>query len=103
MNKEDILNKSRNSKEDEGAEFIENKGIRLGFGIFSIISLLIVVFNEFVGLKSFDIFVLIFVFSSTESITKYKFTHKKRYIVSTIFSVIFCIICLIAYIDTSLR
>lgn len=103
MNKEDILTKSRKSKEDEGVEFIENKGIRLGLGIFSIISLLIVVFNEIVGLESFDIFTLIFVFASTESITKYKFTHKKIYIVSTIFSIIFCIVCLIAYIDTSLR
>lgn len=103
MNKEEILKKSRKSKEDEGVEFIENKGFIFGFAIFIIIASLIVVFNEVVGLESYDIFALIFASGSAESITKYKFTHKKRYAISTIFSVILCISCLIAYIDTSLR
>lgn len=103
MNKEEILNKSRNSKEDEGVEFIEKKGFTLGFGVFMIITVLIVVFNEIIGLESFDIFALLAGFASAESITKYRFTHKKKYAVGTIFNVILCVSCFIAYIDTSLR
>lgn len=103
MNKDEILNKSRESKKDEGAEFIESKGVQLGLVIFIVISFFMIIFNEVVGLKSFDIYTLTLIFLSTESITKYRFTHKKRYVIITIFYVTLGIISLLAYIDTSLR
>lgn len=103
MNKEEILRKNRQSKKDEGIEFVQNEGVRFGFYVFVIISFLMVVFNQFIGVKSFDIFALIFIFASTESMIKYKFTHKKRYIISTVIYVFLCIACLFTYIDTGLR
>lgn len=103
MNKDEILNRSRQSKKDEGVDFVQNEGVRFGFYVFVIVSFFMVIFNQFIGVKSFDIFALIFVFESTESMTKYKFTHKKRYIISTVVYILLCITCLFAYIDTSLR
>lgn len=103
MNKEEILLKSRKSKVDEGIEFIENKGFRFGFVIFIVIVFFMIVFNEIIGVKSYDIFTLIFAFASTESITKYRYTSKKRYIVSTVIYIILFISSLIAYINTGLR
>lgn len=103
MNKDEILNRSRQSKKDEGVEFVQNEGVRFGFYVFVIVSFLMVIFNQFIGVKSFDIFALIFIFGSTESMTKYKFTHKKRYIISTVVYILLCIMSLFAYIDISLR
>lgn len=103
MDKEEILRKSRKSKTDEGIEFIQNKGIEFGFAIFIFVAFFMMIFNKFTGRESFDIFTLIFVFSSTETFSKYKFTRKKKYAVYTILNSIACILFFIAYIETSLR
>ncbi len=47
MDKNTILEKSRNSRSDEGIEYAESKGRKIGFVIFSLIFLFIILFNLF--------------------------------------------------------
>ena len=103
INKEENLTKNRLSKQDEGIEFIENKGYRIGYSIFIIVNLLIVIFNSTNGLKSYDILCLAFTFFSVESVLKYKFTSKKKYIISSLFHILGGVTLLIAHIHTTLR
>lgn len=47
MDKNTVLEKSRNSRSDEGIEYAESKGRKIGFVIFSLIFLFIILFNLF--------------------------------------------------------
>ncbi len=47
MDKNTVLEKSRNSRRDEGIECAESKGRKIGFVIFSLIFLFIILFNLF--------------------------------------------------------
>lgn len=93
MKKEEILSKSRQEKKDEGIEFTENKGRKLGFIIFICIYVFILAFNAEVGRSSYELYALCLTFLSSESILKYKFTHKNRYLIISI-------ICIIATISS---
>ena len=53
--KEEILRKSRNSNKDEGMEFAENKGRKIGFAALSVIFVFIIFFNVFLGKKSYEV------------------------------------------------
>ena len=47
MDREEILKKSRESKEDEGATYAENKGRRYGVAAFCSLFAVIIFFNLF--------------------------------------------------------
>lgn len=93
MNKEEILSKSRQSTKDEGLEYIENKGRKIGYSIFICVFAFIVIFNAFIGQKSDAVSALFWTFGLAENIAKYQFTHEKKnlilsigFLITTIFS-----------------
>ena len=45
MNKEEILARSRNERIDEGVIEAENRGRKLGYFIFSVVCIFILIFN----------------------------------------------------------
>ncbi|MCC0704924.1 hypothetical protein IC213_17840 [Clostridioides sp. ES-S-0049-02] len=102
MNKEEILNKSRQSK-DEGLEYVENKGRKIGYIAFTCVFCFIVIFNAFIGQKSYTVAALFWTFIVAESIAKYQFTRKKQYIFVATFSLIVTITSLINFVSASLR
>ncbi|WP_394863316.1 DUF6442 family protein [Paraclostridium bifermentans] len=102
-NKEEILKRSRNSKRDEGMEFVENKGRTIGFRALCVIFIFIVLFNSFMGKRSDEVSALFWAYLAFESIPKYKFTHEKAYLVTTIFGIIASLASLLNFILTSLR
>lgn len=102
-NKEDILRKSRNSKIDEGMEFIENKGRKIGFIAFCVVFIIIVLFNAFMGKKSNEVATLFWAYLACESIPKYKFTHERIYLITIIFGTVASVLSLSNFILTSLR
>lgn len=101
--KEEILRKSRNSNKDEGMEFAENKGRKIGFTALSVIFVFIIFFNVFLGKKSYEVAALYWAYIAFESIPKYKFTHEKTYLITAIFGIIASIGSLLNFISTSLR
>ncbi|AYE33911.1 DUF6442 family protein [Clostridium septicum] len=103
MNKEEILSKSRQENKDEGVEFIENEGRKVGYNVFCIVFIFIVVFNSFIGEQSYAVFALFSVFMAGESIPKYKLTHKKIDLIIMIVSAIAAIISLVSFVLASLR
>lgn len=103
MNKEEILSKSRQENKDEGMEFIENKGRRIGFSVFCVIFIFIILFNAFNGEQSYSVSALFWAFIAGESIPKYKFTRRKIYLVTAVASGIATIASLVSFAFVSLR
>lgn len=103
MDKKEILNKSRQSKRDEGLEYAENKGRKLGYIAFSCVFVFIVLFNAIMGQNSYAVSALFWSFISAETIAKYQFTHKKSYLFIVIASAIVTIILLVNFVLISLR
>lgn len=84
MNKEEILARSRNERIDEGVIEAENRGRKLGYFIFSVVCIFILIFNFINGQKSYEIMTVIFAFLGAESYIKYLFTKQKAFLISAI-------------------
>ncbi|MDD6795938.1 MAG: DUF6442 family protein [Clostridiaceae bacterium] len=105
MNKEEILEKSRQSTIDEGIEHAENEGRKTGYIIFTIVYAFIITFNLFFGESdTFHALSSLFsIFIATEAFQKYRFIKNKIYLISAIAAGMTSIISLINYILTTLR
>ncbi|MBY2477070.1 DUF6442 family protein [Clostridioides difficile] len=103
MNKEEILSKSRQSNKDEGLEYIENKGRKIGYSIFICIFAFIVIFNAFIGQKNDAVSALFCTFGLAENIAKYQFTHEKKNLIWAIIFLITTIFLLTNFVLSSLR
>lgn len=107
MDKNSILEKSRNSKRDEGMEYAEDKGRKVGFVIFCFIYLFIILFNLFFSRFSNPVFYatssMFWVFISAEAFQKFKFTQKKIYLVTTISGAIATVLWLANFIIITLK
>lgn len=98
MNKEEIWAKSRSQKEDEGILHAENKGLTLGYTIFYLLSIVIVLLNASYH-QPIDVpLALMFVFCAAQMYTKYQFTKQKRYLLLLAVAVIFTIENLVQHI-----
>jgi hypothetical protein len=86
MDKEEILNKSRNSRTDEGFEYFDNKGRKIGYIIFWCVAAFMVLFNKFNGKESHSIFTLLWVFSTVSFFTLFRFNHKIIYLFVSVIS-----------------
>jgi hypothetical protein len=86
MLKEEILERSRNEKADEGMENAENQGRKIGFIAFVFMFLVLIIYNIFLGqLDTFyALSALFWVFLSVEAYGKYRFAKKQTYLVITI-------------------
>ena len=98
MKKDEILEKAREEKKDEGIDNVNNKGLSLGYKIFILLSIILIVFNRFNNIESYDILSLMFGFSVAESYSRYKFLKEKSLLISSILSSIACIVFLICHI-----
>ncbi|MCC0783734.1 hypothetical protein IR152_11685 [Clostridioides sp. ES-S-0108-01] len=103
MNREEILSKSRQSNRDEGLEYIENKGRKVGYSIFVCVCFFIEIFNAFTGQKNDAILALFWTFGLSENIIKYQFTHEKKNLIWAIIFLISTIFSLTNFVLSSLR
>ena len=76
MKKDEILEKAREEKKDEGIDNVNNKGLSLGHKIFILLSVFLLVFNKFNNIESYDVVSLMFVFSAARYYTEYKFSKE---------------------------
>ena len=88
MDKDEILKRAQERKVDEGMEYVENKGRRIGFTIFCLVFVFIVIFDAALGLKDSTTFhaasAMFWAFLAAEAYPKYQFTHRKVYLVTVI-------------------
>lgn len=100
MNKEDILLKSRQSNTDEGMEYAENQGRKIGMIAFAVLYAFLAVFNLFFGESStfHAITALFWVFLAAETFGKYRFTKNKLLLFTTLVEVLASVVSILAYI-----
>lgn len=102
MNKEEILVKSRQEKNDEGIRYLENKGRRFGVMGFSAIIIFIVIYNLINGLNSYSAFSIFWSYIALEGYGKYKISKERKYLTITILGIITSLGYLISYILTTI-
>lgn len=95
MNKEEVLEKSRAAKEDEGIDFVENKGRKYGELGFSTVFIMIMLFNLFTNQKNFVPFSMFFAYMAAQAYGKYKINKGTSYMI-TIISAAIASICFFA-------
>lgn len=103
MDKEEILKKSREQKEDEGIVFADNKGRRYGEIGFCSIFIIIMLFNFFNKQNNFIPFSMFWAYISAETFGKYRITKKKALMVTTVFAAIASVAFLICHMLAVLR
>lgn len=103
MNREEILEKSRNEKKDEGMIEAENKGRRIGITAFSAVFIFIILFNFINGQPSYAPMAMFWAFAAAEAYPKYKFTNKKDYLVTAIAGAVASIGFLACFVINVLR
>ncbi|MGL5245896.1 MAG: DUF6442 family protein [Sarcina sp.] len=107
MNKDEILQKSRQIQKDEGLEYIENQGRKIGFYAFCTIFIFIVIVDSFFSRQKnptfYAVSALFWVFMASEAIPKFKFTHRKSCLITIIAGYIATIFNLINFLIATLR
>lgn len=103
MKKDEILNRSRQEKRDEGMEYVKNNGLKIGFVAFSLVFIFIVIFNFFMGMQNHSVFALYWTFFAVAIIPKYQFTKNKAYLIAIIGGIVAATISLISFVITSVR
>ena len=105
MNKEEILEKSRHSQRDEGLEYAENQGRKIGFIAFALLFGFITIFNMFFGESNtfYAVSSLFWAFIAAEGFSKYQFIKKKVYLITVIAGSIASVVSIANYVMTTLR
>jgi Zn-dependent protease len=106
INKEAILEKSRQLKQDEGIEHAKARGFKLGDVIASFgVAIPLIIFSLITGqyVTVFALGAYVFAFFFGESLAIYRFTQKKSYLVYTIGAAIFAIISIVKFVTTVLN
>ncbi|MPM95106.1 hypothetical protein SDC9_142257 [bioreactor metagenome] len=88
MDKEEILKKSREQKEDEGTVYADNKGRRYGVIGFCSVFIIIMFFNIFTRQNNFVPYSMFFAYMSAEAYGKYRATKAKALMVTTVLAAI---------------
>lgn len=84
MDKEEILKKSREQKEDEGTVYADNKGRRYGVIGFCSVFIIIIFFNILTKQNNFIPYSMFFAYMAAEAYGKYRATKTKTLMVTTV-------------------
>ena len=103
MNKEEVLNISRESNKDEGIENMEQRGRTLAFKVCLCVFIFEVVLNMIMNKQSYGICALIFTYAAIEGMVQYRFLKKKSGLLSISICVFATILSLVFFIQTTIR
>ena len=98
MNREEILEKSRNERRDEGEIQAENKGMYIGNIVFTFAFLALLILNYLCNQKSWGYVALASTFEIGESYAKYKFSKNRWDMLAVVGSILACIGAFTVYI-----
>lgn len=105
MSKNEILERSRKLKKDEGQEFAESKGFKLGeqMGLATALIVALIAFFTVQETVFWAVCAIGFAIGLGESLPIYRFTKKIDYLMWTIAFTVFAIIAFAIFIGLSLR
>ena len=105
MKKDEILKKSRNSKQDEGKEFTETQAVRFGLIVFATVAGVISIFCVTQqDIKSFCVTMgLLLTFAASISFGRFYWGGKRIHIIGVIVCAIAAIFLLVNFFLISLR
>ncbi len=99
MNKDEILERSRKQKEDEGIAFIENKGMSYGVIGMSVMFFSLAIIFIFVGGDNLSVpFAMMTAYQGAENIGKYSAGREKKDLVWGIILSITAVVFLMSYL-----
>ena len=84
MNRDEILQRSRAEKEDEGNTFLENRGRRFGVVGFCAMYILLVVFNFATGQSSYALHALFWGYTALDAWGKYRPSRRKVFLTTAV-------------------
>jgi len=108
LDREKILLKSRQSKQDEGLQFTNTQGSKIGYTFFTAVFAVLILFATFFAQTNqigtiHALIALYLTFWAGEVYAKYKFFNKKSYLIASFIGTIAVIVNSIVYIVTILR
>lgn len=100
MNRDEVLERSRKEKIDEGMVEAENTGRKVGYFAFSMMYLFLVFFNMHIkeNRTTLALAALYWVIVTSETYGKYRFSKKNWHLITTIMHGIASLTCLLIYI-----
>lgn len=98
MDREEILRRSREAKEDEGNTFLENKGRRFGVAGFCSMFTVLLVFNAVTGQSSSSIHALFWCYISLEAWGKYRLSRQRLFLATGILAALSSLCSLACYV-----
>lgn len=103
MNKEEILKKSRNSKNNEYFDSIVNNYLRTQSIIVSCLCIMLVFFNLYIGKGYFELFAILLSIHVVLNFSLYKYYSKKMYLYFSGVYLLISLSYLILYIVSELK
>lgn len=103
MNKNEVLQKSREQKEDEGVIYANNRGRSTGVIGFCSLFIVVVMFNFFTGQSNHVPFALFWAYGAAEAYGKYRITHGRGLLVTVIFAAIASVCFLACHVLVTLH
>ncbi len=98
MDRESILEKYRNEKNDEGMENSENTGRVYGMTAFYWVILILFIVSLYLGKRTELIWIFMLISFAIENFTKYRFARAPKYLRRASFWGIWAMLCIVIYV-----
>lgn len=98
MEKQDILEKSRQEKSDEGVTYAENRGRRYGMIAFGLLNAAVIVYNLVKGLDSYLPLALFWGYMAADGLGKYQVRRERNSLWMVVFGAIASLCFLLCYV-----
>ena len=98
MEKQDILEKSRQEKTDEGVTYAENEGRRYGEISFCLLVIAVLVYDFTKGLDNYLPMSLLWAYLAAQALGKYQVRRERRFLWGIVFGAIASLCFLLCYV-----
>ena len=98
MEKQDILEKSRREKRDEGVTYAENAGRRYGMIAFCLLNSAMILYNLVKGLDSYLPMSLLWAYLAAQALGKYQARRERRFLWGIVFGAVASLCFLLCYV-----
>jgi hypothetical protein len=98
MKKEEILEMSRDEKKDEGVEYANNAGRKIGVVAMMSVFCFLMAYNLIKGLDNYAVFALFWIYTGFESYGRYRVTGGKAVLTAAVLGIVAGVAFLICYI-----
>jgi len=103
MNKDEILEKSRREKKDEGIEYAMNNGRRLGTVGMSIMFVILLVYNLLKGIDSDALHAVFWTYIGLDNLGRYRITKEKSLLIGAVAGTLAGVLFFVTYILGTVR